>query len=103
MVPDQSPALAVPDPSAPPRSPSTAPAGDGRRRWVAIVTGALSVLVGVLYLLVIALLDSRGPLQPPPPEAFGAAPQPLTAAPLVMHREGGAAADDPAAAAPPRG
>ncbi len=42
-----------------------------RGRWLAIVTGAISVLVGVLYLILIALLDSRGPLQPPPPEALG--------------------------------
>lgn len=44
----------------------------GRRgRWVAIVTGAISVLIGVLYLGLILVLDSRGPLQPPPPEALG--------------------------------
>ncbi len=43
----------------------------GRRgRWVAIVTGAVSVLIGVLYLGLILVLDSRGPLQPPPPEAL---------------------------------
>ena len=40
-------------------------------RWVAIVTGAISILIGVLYLALIAVLDSRGPLQPPPPEAMG--------------------------------
>ncbi len=45
-----------------------------RRRWLAIVTGAISVLVGILYLVLIALLDSRGPLQPPPPEAMGLTP-----------------------------
>ena len=42
----------------------------GRGRWVAIVTGAISILIGVLYLAVIVVLDSRGPLQPPPPEAL---------------------------------
>jgi len=42
-----------------------------RGRWVALVTGALSVLIGVAYLVLIAVLDSRGPLQPPPPEALG--------------------------------
>lgn len=42
-----------------------------RGRWVAIVTGALSILIGVLYLGLIVVLDSRGPLQPPPPEALG--------------------------------
>ena len=33
-----------------------------RGRWVAIVTGALSILIGVLYLGLILVLDSRGPL-----------------------------------------
>lgn len=42
-----------------------------RGRWVALVTGALSVLIGVAYLLLITVLDSRGPLLPPPPEALG--------------------------------
>ncbi|MBM5826742.1 MAG: hypothetical protein FJ050_01580 [Cyanobacteria bacterium M_surface_7_m2_040] len=42
-----------------------------RGRWVAIITGALSVLIGVAYLVLIMLLDSRGPLLPPPPEALG--------------------------------
>ncbi|NDF63358.1 MAG: hypothetical protein EB136_10700 [Synechococcaceae bacterium WBB_3_034] len=42
-----------------------------RGRWVALVTGALSVLIGVAYLVLITLLDSRGPLLPPPPEALG--------------------------------
>ena len=39
-------------------------------RWLAIVTGAISILIGVLYLALIAVLDSRGPLQPPPPAAM---------------------------------
>lgn len=42
-----------------------------RGRWVAILTGALSVLIGVAYLVLITVLDSRGPLLPPPPEALG--------------------------------
>lgn len=42
-----------------------------RGRWVAVITGALSVLIGVAYLVLITVLDSRGPLQPPPPEALG--------------------------------
>lgn len=58
----------------PPEPPSR------RSRWVAIVTGALSILVAVLYLAFVTLLDSRGPLQPPPPEALsGAFVAPLTA------------------------
>ena len=46
---------------------------DGRRRWVAIITGVISVLIGVLYLALITVLDSRGPMLPPPPEALGLA------------------------------
>ncbi|MEB3173286.1 MAG: hypothetical protein VKL97_05420 [Cyanobacteriota bacterium] len=42
-----------------------------RGRWVAVITGALSVLIGVAYLVLITVLDSRGPLLPPPPEALG--------------------------------
>ena len=42
-----------------------------RPRWVAIITGAISVLIAVLYLLLITVLDARGPMLPPPPEALG--------------------------------
>ena len=44
-----------------------------RGRWVAIVTGAFSILIAVLYLALITVLDARGPLLPPPPEALGVA------------------------------
>tara|TARA_Y100000287_G_scaffold146326_1_gene121201 strand:- start:124 stop:345 length:222 start_codon:yes stop_codon:yes gene_type:complete len=43
-----------------------------RPRWVAIITGAISVLIAVLYLALITVLDARGPMLPPPPEALGA-------------------------------
>lgn len=37
----------------------------------AIVTGAISVLFGIAYLVLVQLLDMRGgELQPPPPEAY---------------------------------
>ena len=49
------------------------PPSDRRGKWVAILTGALSILIGVAYLVLITVLDSRGPLQPPPPEALGGA------------------------------
>ena len=39
-------------------------------RWVAIVTGAISVAIGVIYLLLITVLDARGPMLPPPAEAL---------------------------------
>ena len=58
----------MPDP-IPPKPPLKDPRG----RWVAIVTGALSILIGMLYLVLIMVLDSRGPMLPPPPEALGGA------------------------------
>ncbi|SBO42355.1 hypothetical protein [Cyanobium sp. NIES-981] len=72
-----------------------------RGRLVAIVTGAISILVGVLYLGLILVLDSRGPLQPPPPEAFGLA-MPAGAAALLSPAGVGAAGGLSAAAVPPR-
>ena len=42
-----------------------------RKKVIAITTAFLSVLIGVVYLFLITILDSRGPLLPPPPEAFG--------------------------------
>ena len=47
-----------------------------RPRWVAIATGAVSIAIGVIYLLLITLLDARGPMRPPPPEALGVAAGP---------------------------
>ena len=44
-----------------------------RSRWIAIITGAISVAIGILYLALITLLDARGPMLPPPPEALGVA------------------------------
>ena len=41
-----------------------------RGRWIAVLTGAVSILIGVLYLGLITVLDSRGPMRPPPPEAL---------------------------------
>jgi hypothetical protein len=64
----------------PPVPPTPAPAkpADRRGRWVAILTGALSILIGLVYLVLITVLDARGPMQPPPPEALG-----LSAAPAA--------------------
>jgi len=78
----------------PPSAPT--PPEQRRGRWVAIVTGAISVLVAVLYLILIAVLDSRGPLLPPPPEAFGQLSVPAPAGAGVA-----VAAPGPAAARPP--
>jgi hypothetical protein len=49
------------------------PSSMNRGRWVAIITGALSILIGMLYLVLVTVLDRSGPLLPPPPEAFGVA------------------------------
>jgi hypothetical protein len=54
-----------------PVSPTPAKPADRRGRWVAILTGALSILIGLVYLVLITVLDARGPMQPPPPEALG--------------------------------
>lgn len=74
-----------------------------RGRWVAILTGALSILIGVLYLVLITVLDARGPLLPPPPEALGPMAPALTD-PTARNQAGAAAGDpSPAATVPPRG
>jgi len=56
------------------------PPSDGRSRWVALVTGALSILIAIVYLVMVTWLDRQGPLLPPPPEALGLAPVPAAAA-----------------------
>jgi hypothetical protein len=71
---------------------------DRRGRWVAIVTGAISVAIAVAYLLLITVLDSRGPLLPPPPEALGLNPAPPQAAAVAA-----APASAAVAAVPPPG
>ena len=67
---------------------SPTPPEDRRGRWVAIVSGVLSILIAVAYLALVTVLDRAGPLQPPPPEALGAG---ATAVPYAV------------AAAPPPG
>lgn len=89
--------MATPDPSP----SASVPAQVRRRRWVAIITGVVSVLVGVLYLLLIALLDSRGPLLPPPPEAFGSAAAPISAAAAAPSVPGAGVAAGAAVVPPP--
>ena len=43
-----------------------------REKVVAIVTGVFSIGIGILYLLLTTILDSRGAMIPPPQEALGA-------------------------------
>lgn len=104
--------MPLPDPTPLSPQPPVPSAAERRGRWVAIVTGALSVLVGVLYLLMIVLLDSRGPLQPPPPEALGvvsvsgagagAAAGAATGAAAAVGSPVGGAVPGPSAAAAPQ-
>ncbi|NJK30642.1 MAG: hypothetical protein HC851_05965 [Acaryochloris sp. RU_4_1] len=37
-----------------------------RSRWIAVITGAIALLLGVGYLLLVQLLDSRGEMIPAP-------------------------------------
>jgi len=46
---------------------------DPRGRWVAVVTGVISVVLALAYLALVVVLDRPGPLQPPPPEALAGA------------------------------
>ncbi len=39
-----------------------------RKKLVAIITGVISVLIGVVYLILVQLLDSRGAMTPAPVE-----------------------------------
>eukprot|EP00850_Spirogloea_muscicola_P005638 SM000026S08887 [mRNA] locus=s26:222141:222776:- [translate_table: standard] len=71
-----------PSPSPPSLPPSAQPATgstsskrvaakDEKGQATAIVTGVIAVLLGVAYLVLVQLLDTRGiNLVPPPPEAF---------------------------------
>ncbi len=61
------------------------------------MTGVISVLIGVLYLVVITVLDSRGPMLPPPPEALGLAAVSV-APPIPRPSEAGGAVGDPSPA-----
>jgi len=46
-------------------------AAQERGQATAVVTGAVAVLLGVAYLVLVRLLDTQGvTLIPPPPEAF---------------------------------
>lgn len=43
--------------------------GDKNKKALAVATGAVAMVLSVLYLGMVAFLESRGPLQPPPCEA----------------------------------
>ena len=42
-----------------------------RQQFVAFITAAFSIIIGIVYLFLITVLDSRGPMIPPPHEALG--------------------------------
>ena len=44
-----------------------------RSKIIAIITGAISVVIAIFYLILITVLDARGPMRPPPQEALGVA------------------------------
>ena len=90
--PPSSPCMDDPAVTEPLTPPVRNPGRDRRSRWVAILTGALSILIGVLYLLVVSVLDRSGPLLPPPPEAFAEA---VPAAPQASFPGSGLAASAP--------
>ena len=60
-------------PGTPPPTPPPAPVKSPREEGstTALVTGAISVVIGIAYLALVAALNNRGELLPPPPEAFG--------------------------------
>lgn len=37
-----------------------------RSQWIAVITGAIALLLGIGYLLLVQLLDSRGEMLPAP-------------------------------------
>jgi hypothetical protein len=55
------------------QQPATTPTAPllAKGQGTAIITGAISVIFGIAYLVLVQVLDMRGgELQPPPPEAF---------------------------------
>jgi hypothetical protein len=61
-----------PAPPAAPRIAPPRPKEDPEAQRTAIITGGISVLLGVAYLALVSVMNQRGAvLLPPPPEAFG--------------------------------
>ena len=54
---------------------------------MALATGAVSIAIGVIYLLLITVLDARGPMRPPPPEALGVVGAPQLAVAIAPECE----------------
>lgn len=67
----QAPSTTTPAPTTPPAESSAPAPLLAKGQGTAIVTGAISILCGVAYLGLVAMMNSRGgELLPPPPEAF---------------------------------
>ena len=41
-----------------------------KKNILALITAFISILIGVIYLALVFVLDSRGPMSPPPSEAL---------------------------------
>ena len=41
-----------------------------KKNIVALITAFISIMIGIIYLLLVFVLDFRGPMIPPPPEAL---------------------------------
>lgn len=54
-----------------------------RGKVVAIITGVISVVLAIAYLVLVSLLDSRGLMQPAPQELSQASETPVAAVALI--------------------
>ena len=41
-----------------------------KKNILAFITASISILIGLVYLALVFILDSRGPMSPPPSEAL---------------------------------
>jgi len=57
---------------------------DKKKKAVAIATGAVAMFLSLAYLAAVAILESRGPLQPPPCEATDTCEAAVEAAALPL-------------------
>ena len=43
-----------------------------KKKLIAVLTAIISIMIGLVYLIIVFFLDSRGQMVPPPQEAFSA-------------------------------
>ena len=41
-----------------------------KKNLLALITAFISIMIGIIYLVLVFILDSRGPMIPPPSEAL---------------------------------